>query len=193
MGGGSVLSILEEMLNRIKNLLPKEGKVIIEYESGIPYMALGEKELAKVLGIDYKTLRSMHAKTVKKVTRINPIAIKRVGRGKLVVENIEDAIKVISLLRQNLFTVKAEVLIKEPKKKPKKVVDLEKLSTEYVKLLTYLESVARGEEELDDKLIKLWIQLATAMEILGRKVDEKTAHIFQVPFIPYATKEKKKD
>ena len=190
MKGKSVLDILKEMLDNVMNILPKKGKVIVEYESGIPYMALGERELARMLELDYQTIRRIHAKTVSKITRINPETVKRVGRGKLVVESIEDAIKVISLLRQNLFTVKAEVILED--RESITPIDLEKLTADYIKLLSYIESTTKSEgKPLDDKLLKLWIQLATAIELLSGKVNETTAHILQVPFIPKSEKKKK--
>jgi len=189
MKGKSVLDILKEMLDNVMNILPKKGKVIVEYESGIPYMALGERELARMLELDYQTIRRIHAKTVSKITRINPETVKRVGRGKLVVESIEDAIKVISLLRQNLFTVKAEVILED--RESITPIDLEKLTADYIKLLSYIESTTKSEgKPLDDKLLKLWIQLATAIELLSGKVNETTAHILQVPFIPKSEKKK---
>lgn len=185
MRGKSVLNILKDMLDNVMNILPKKGKVIVEYESGIPYMALGERELARMLEVDYQTIRRIHAKTVSKITRINPETVKRVGRGKLVVESIEDAIKVISLLRQNLFTVKAEVILEDRERESITLTDLEKLTADYIKLLSYIESTTKSEgKPLDDKLLRLWIQLATAIELLSGKVNETTAHILQVPFIP---------
>ena len=81
-------------------------------------------------------------------------------------------------------------------KDKKALTDMEKISTEYIKLLSHIEStVKNGEEPLDEGLLKLWIQLATAIELLGGRVSESTAHILQIPFIPQPKKEesRKKD
>lgn len=174
-----IVGMLEELLRKATSLLPKKGRVVIEYYPGIPYRKLSLDELANLLGVSKSYVKELYERLVNDIiARSN---VESVEGNRIVVEDLHEALKIISILRENMFTVEAVIEHTETIDRTR----IEEIASDYVKLVYLVEESIKEGRRLGDKIIRLWIKLATALELLNGRVSEETAYTLHIPFIPY--------
>ena len=175
--------MLHKLLEKALNILPRRGRVIIEYYPGLPYRRLSLNEIARLTGISTAEIEELH-------NNVRKIIAKNIGEdvlweeNRIIVKDPYKALKIISILREHMLTVNARIEFYEE-------IDEEivkDIASDYVKLVYIIEEYIGKQGIVNKDLVRLWIELATAIEILSGKVSEETARIFQVPFIPISSK-----
>lgn len=172
-----------KLLEKALSILPRKGRVIIEYYPGLPYRRLSLNEIARLTGISIAEIKELH-------DNVREIIAENIGEdvlweeNRIIVKDPYKALKIISILRENMLTVNARIEFYEE-------IDEEivkDIASDYVKLTYTIEEYLKEQGIVDKDLVRLWIELATAIEMFSGKVSEETAHIFQVPFIPISSR-----
>lgn len=174
-----IAGMLENLLRRATSLLPRKGRAVIEYYPGIPYRRLSLDELASLLGVSRSYVSELHEELVSNIVARSSVV--SIEGNRVVVEDLHEALEIISILRENMFTVKAVVEYSEAVDRAR----IKELASDYVELVYLVEESIRDGMRLNNKIIRLWIKLATALELLSGRISEETAHILHVPFTPY--------
>ena len=131
------------------------------------------------MGISIAEIKELH-------NNVREIIAKNIGEdilweeNRIIVKDPYKALKIISILRENMLTVNARIEFYEE-------IDEEivkDIALSYIKFIYIIKECLGKQSIVNKDLVRLWIKLATAIEMLSGKVSEETAHIFQVPFIP---------